>query len=131
MVTDFLMLVLYFSSFTCAVARDRALVCLPKEIKAETIVSTPAASGSKRGTLKRMTVKEVLTSLKARCKRGKLVDGKGREIRFVSLIGCWGNPPEDYEEQLKRQAGELDRLRKSYTVIEIPCDQGRDIRQIN
>lgn len=76
-----------------------------------------------------ITIKEKLRQLKARCKRGKLVDGRGREIRFYRLVGCWGNPPDDYQEQLARQSQELQRLKKKYTIVEIPCPQ-MDPRQI-
>ena len=78
---------------------------------------------------KQITVRETLVRLKARCKRGKLVTGSGREIRFYRLIGCWGNPPADYQEQFAQQSRELRRLKKKYTVIEIPCAQ-MDPRQI-
>jgi hypothetical protein len=69
-----------------------------------------------------MTVAQKLASLKARCKRGKLVDGAGKEIRFFHLKGCWGNPPEGYQEILDKQAGELATLKKRYTVIEMTCN---------
>jgi len=40
----------------------------------------------------------------------------------VQLIGCWGNPPEDYMEQLERQRLEIKRLKEKYTVVEISCE---------
>jgi len=57
-----------------------------------------------------------------------LVDAKGTEIRFYQLIGCWGNPPDDYQEQLARQTKELANLRKRYHVIEMTCDSSGDDR---
>lgn len=78
-----------------------------------------------------MTVEQKLVELKAKCKKGKLVDRNGREIRFVQLIGCWGNPPEDYQEQLDNQAREIKQLQEKFTVIQIPCANGRDVPIIN
>ncbi|MFN2621734.1 MAG: hypothetical protein ABR611_02720 [Chthoniobacterales bacterium] len=68
-----------------------------------------------------MTVRETLGRIGARCQEGKLVDKAGREVRFFHLIGCWGNPPVDYQEQLSRQAREIERLKTRYTILEIPC----------
>jgi hypothetical protein len=67
-------------------------------------------------------VKEKLIAIKARCKKGKLVDASGREIRFYKLTGCWGNPPRDYQQILARQTEEIEKLRKRYTVIEMTCN---------
>ncbi|HAF13023.1 MAG TPA: hypothetical protein DHU55_03730 [Blastocatellia bacterium] len=68
-----------------------------------------------------ITVEEKLATLKARCRRGKLIDGSGKQIYFYQLTGCWGNPPTDYQEILDKQNTELIRLRKRYTVIEMTC----------
>jgi hypothetical protein len=73
-----------------------------------------------------ITVQEKLASLKARCKRGKLVDGSGKQIYFFRLQGCWGNPPENYQEILDKQNRELLSLRKRYTVIEMTCNPSGD-----
>ena len=75
-----------------------------------------------------VTVAEKLKDLKARCRKHKLFDGKGREIRFYQLIGCWGNPPEDYQQQLARQATELTKLRKRYRVIDLTCNPSGEQR---
>lgn len=93
--------------------------CLPTEISPEQVVlaSPPANSGLR----KPVTVKQRLVQLKARCRKGKLIDGKGRQIYLYQLTGCWGNPPENYEEILENQRQELIRLRKRYTVIEVTC----------
>jgi hypothetical protein len=85
-----------------------------------------SAGGEKQ---KGVTVGEALRLLEARCQESKLVDKAGREIYFFHLTGCWGNPPVDYEELLALQAQEAQRLKKQYTVLEIPCAQ-RDPRLI-
>ena len=95
--------------------------CLPKEIQPTDVVSYQDDNPSKPGK-HAVTVAEKLASLKAHCKKGKLIDGAGREIRFFHLSGCWGNPPEDYQEILAKQDKELLRLRKRYTVIEMTCN---------
>ena len=68
-----------------------------------------------------ITVGNKLAGIKARCRNGKLIDGRGREIRFYRAV-CWGNPPADYVDILDRQRKELAALKKKYTVIEITCD---------
>jgi hypothetical protein len=78
------------------------------------------AGGFKRKQV--VTVADKLASLKAHCKKGKLIDAAGREIRFFHLTGCWGNPPEGYQEILEKQNRELIRLRKRYAVIEMTCN---------
>jgi hypothetical protein len=103
--------------------------CLTEGIQLQEIVTAPLSDSAAND--KKATVKQTLQLLKARCRKGKLVDGTGKEIRFFRLIGCWGNPPDDYEAQLRKQAEELDRLRKKYIVVEISCDQGQDLRKIN
>ena len=94
--------------------------CLPKEIKPADVVSSRLVGSSK--VLKKITVEEKLIQLKASCKKGKLVDASGREIRFYRLEGCWGNPPADYQEILQKQSEELEKLKKQYTVIEMTCN---------
>jgi len=76
----------------------------------------PGAGGNQ------VTVEQKLRELRARCRRGKLVDASGREIYFYRLQGCWGNPPEDYQQILQRQQQEIQRLKKRYTVIEMTCN---------
>jgi hypothetical protein len=68
-----------------------------------------------------LTVKQKLIELKARCRKGKLADAKGREIRFFRT-SCWGNPPEDYLEIQKRENEELAELKKHYAVIVFGCN---------
>ena len=108
---------------------DRFAPCLPKGTELEEVVFTAKSKPAVGAATRNVTIKETLRQLKAHCKKGKLVDGAGREIRFYRLVGCWGNPPEDYQERLARQNQELQRLKKKYTVVEIPCAQ-IDPRQI-
>lgn len=94
--------------------------CLTTGIKCADVVSASRVKpGSQAG---KVTVEQKLKELKARCKKGKLVDATGKEIRFYRLTGCWGNPPADYQEILKRQNSELESLRKRYRVIEMTCN---------
>lgn len=97
--------------------------CLPADIKADTVVDTVmVASATGTQTVVPVTVKQTLKKLKAKCSKGKLRDGKGKEIRFVQLQGCWGNPPQDYLEIMQKQRTDLDDLKKRYTVVEITCN---------
>lgn len=102
--------------------------CLPANVKLDDVVSVEPGKSPNAGVVK-ITVRQTLSKLKARCRKGKLFDVTGREIRFYHLIGCWGNPPDDYQEQLNKQARELDALKKKYTVIEIQC-AGLDPRTV-
>ena len=89
--------------------------CLPPSVSRDDIV-TYGRNGAPD-----IRVQAELRRLKARCRKGKLVDARGREIRFFRHE-CWGNPPADYREILARAQSELARLKKKYTVIEISCD---------
>ena len=105
---------------------DALAACLPKGIALSEAMTVPSPAG---GDTKPLTVRDTLTHLNARCRAKKLVDRAGKEIRFYRLIGCWGNPPEDYVEQQARQTASLRQLRKKYTVVEIPCTNiGRESR---
>jgi hypothetical protein len=99
---------------------DVFLRCLPDGIKATDIVSAQRVGPN--GVLKRITVREKLIELKARCRNRKLVDLSGKEIYLFRRTGCWGNPPANYQEILQRQNAELERLRKRYTVVEMTCN---------
>jgi len=68
-----------------------------------------------------ITVEKRLAQLKARCRNRKLLDAKGREIRF-HRPSCWGNPPADYQEIQQQEAEELLKLQKRYTVIVFGCN---------
>jgi hypothetical protein len=95
--------------------------CLPKDIERLDVVSVQnTRPGGPAG--KKITVEQKLSELKARCRKGRLVDASGKEIYFYHLQGCWGNPPADSEDVLKQQASELERLRRRYRVIEMTCN---------
>ena len=100
--------------------------CMPAGTQATDVVSSQAVKPG--GKVVTVTVAQKLKALGARCRKGKLVDAKGTEIRFYQLVGCWGNPPDDYQEQLERQAKELAKLRKRYRVIEMTCDSSGEDR---
>src|SRR5262245_55746847 len=105
--------------------------CVPKDINLKAKISESPSESSSMKPKKPLTIEQRLRELKATCSAGKLVDQKGKEIRFVHLLGCWGNPPEDYQERLDKQQAELLKLREKFTVIEIPCDQGSPLQEIN
>ncbi len=97
--------------------------CLPKEINATEVIAVETKTSSSGDPVaKKITVKDKLVAMKARCQKGQLVDAAGREIRFYRLAGCWGNPPADYLEILESQQNAINELKKRYTVIEIPCN---------
>lgn len=99
--------------------------CLPQDIKPQDVVSTRMASYPGNGqppVVQKLTVGDQLTGLKARCDGGHLVDGNGREIYFYRLAGCWGNPPLNYLEIMRKQSEELEKLKSRYTVIEMTCN---------
>src|SRR5207245_8650190 len=89
--------------------------CLPKDVHADEVVSYGPKGRSN------VTVEKKLTEMKARCRSGKLVDAKGREVRFFRR-SCWGNPPPDYLEIQKRENEELDKLKRRYTVVVFGCN---------
>jgi hypothetical protein len=93
----------------------KSLSCLPKDVRADEAVSY----GIKGKSI--LTVEKKLTEMKARCRRGKLVDARGREIRFFRS-SCWGNPPPDYQEIRQRENEELAKLKKHYAVIVFGCN---------
>lgn len=95
--------------------------CLPTDVKPNDIVEA-SIIGSANGQHK-LTVEQKLNELKATCTRdNKLIDGSGRQIVFYHLIGCWGNPPDDYRELLEKQREEISKLKEKYTVIEMTCN---------
>ena len=103
--------------------------CLPEGVKLNSeILEESGGSTSAKGRPKTVTSK--LAELRARCKNKKLVTRTGKEIRIVQLIGCWGNPPEDYQEQMNRQRRSIEELRKKYVVIQIPCSRNKTIARL-
>ncbi len=103
--------------------------CLPDGVAATDIVSVEQVKSGVASKMRQITVATKLKQLRARCRRGKLVDATGREIRFYQLKDCWGNPPEGYEEILAQQAKELEDLRKRYHVIEMTCNPSGELIQ--
>ena len=89
--------------------------CLPKDVGTDDIVEHRTGSKTK------VTVGRKLGEMKGRCHKGKLLDRKGREIRFFH-ISCWGNPPPDYLEIQRQEQAELAKLKLRYTVIVLGCD---------
>ncbi len=69
------------------------------------------------------TVENRLNELKARYRNGKLVDGKGKEIRFFEPLcrGVSRGIEGDTEDQ-KGKEKELAELKKKFTVIVLHCD---------
>ncbi|MEK6337077.1 MAG: hypothetical protein AABM67_19310 [Acidobacteriota bacterium] len=97
--------------------------CLPDGINRTDVVSTEVVGSLKgRPQYRKITVEQKLNELKARCRRDKLVDASGTEIRFYKLAGCWGHPSPDDQEVLERQNRELKALRERYRVIAMTCN---------
>jgi len=107
-------------------AKPSCCACLPQGIQPTEVVNYRGLKPSTQKGKQAITVQEKLASLKGRCKKGKLVDGSGKQIYFFRLQGCWGNPPENYQEILDKQNRELLRLKKRYTVIEMTCNPSGD-----
>ena len=103
-----------------AQAKSRWQACLPADVDAAEVIG--AESSSAGGPAKKITVTSKLNQIGARCRAKRLVDAKGKQIHFYRLTGCWGNPPENYQEILENQQQELARLRRRYRVIEISCN---------
>lgn len=108
-------------------ANPSCCACLPKEVQLTDVVSYQRARPDMQRRKQAITVAQELARLKAHCKKGKLVDGSHRQIYFFRLVGCWGNPPENYEEILKQQNRELMKLKKRYTVIEMTCNHSPEL----
>ncbi len=109
---------------------DRFSACLPKDVNPKAKLQVESSDADSAKSKQTATVEKKLIELKASCDKGKLVDKDGKEIRFVNLLGCWGNPPENYQEQLDKQQAELSKLKEKFTVIEIPCNQGTPFTEI-
>lgn len=95
------------------------------------MVVVDGAKSPRAGMSRKISVNQRLIQLKAHCKGGKLVDVNDRQIYLYSMKGCWGNPPADYLDVLKRQEQEIQRLKRKYTVIQISCAQSVDPRMIS
>jgi hypothetical protein len=92
--------------------------CLPEGRQLTDVISYQK---TQKANLQAVTIKDKLLALKARCKAGKLIDGKSREIKFFN-ISCFGNAPDNYEEIVQKERQELAKLQKSHTVILIECN---------
>lgn len=106
-------------------ANGQTRKCLPPGIRLDTVVGSVSVK-QMDGTMvvRPVTVGETTKKLGARCRGSKLFDRKGREIRFFTLQGCWGNPPADHLEILDDQKKEIQKLKKKFTVIEVGCETG-------
>jgi len=96
-------------------------ICLPDGIQLMDVVSADPVPG-KDNKIKTVTVKEKLRQLNVICRNRQLIDQSGRAVRFYRLQGCWGNPPSNYSEILKRQATAIRKLQSNFTVIEMTCN---------
>jgi hypothetical protein len=99
-------LLISYLSITAA-GQSQVYPCLPSRIKATDIVTAKqVGSGPNGPVIKKVTVGQELRRLKARCRRGRLVDNTGKGIRFYRLTiapGCFGRQPPDYERMLANQ----------------------------
>src|SRR5258705_5697936 len=72
-------------------AKKRFIGCLPAGVSLEEPVSAPQLKSIAGTPAKRVTVRDALPRLKARCKKGKLIAGGGREIRYYGLRNTTSN----------------------------------------
>lgn len=115
-------LLLIAGASVAAQGKSRWQGCLPADVDAAEIISLEPAAADRAA--KKITVTTKLNQLGARCRANRLVDAKGKQIHFYRLTGCWGNPPENYQEILVNQQEELAQLRRRYRVVEITCNPG-------
>lgn len=97
---------------------------LPPDVKPETKVHMDAKNDKGEITSTEVTtVEKTLNGLKARFENGRLVDGKGREIKFFAPL-CRGvsQGPEEDEAARKAKEKELSELERKFTVIVLYCD---------
>ena len=97
---------------------------LPGDVTPETAVVNEVRN--RRGKVVstgQTTVEKLLNEMKARYRKGVLVDGKGREIRFFEPLcrGASAGFEQDQKAQKEKDL-ELAALRKKYTVIRLLCD---------
>ncbi|HET6671460.1 MAG TPA: hypothetical protein VFH15_14630 [Pyrinomonadaceae bacterium] len=116
----FCTLLIVAGASVAAQGKSRWQACLPTDVDAAEVISAEASPAG--GPAKKITVTNKLNQIGARCRAKRLVDAKGKQIHFYRLTGCWGNPPENYQEILDNQQQELARLRRRYRVIEISCN---------
>lgn len=116
----FCTLILIAGASVAAQGKSRWQGCLPADVDAAEVINLEPATASRAA--KKITVTTKLNQIGARCRGRRLVDAKGKKIHFYRLIGCWGNPPMDYQEILDNQQKELAQLRRRFHVIEITCN---------
>jgi hypothetical protein len=107
------------------VSQPSLATCLPPDIKLSDVVEATSSGHANDQSvgLHKVTVEQRLNELKATCNSDhKLVDGNGKQIKFYHLTGCWGNPPQGYQDILRKQQEEINKLKEQYTVIEITCN---------
>ncbi len=90
--------------------------CLPSGVTLDTVVSIDDGGANK------ITVGQTLNSLGASCNSGQLVDSNNKVIKFYNLVGCWGNPPYNYQQILSQQNQDIQNLKAQYTVITLTCN---------
>lgn len=97
---------------------------LPENIKPETgVVKTVKNDKGETVSSETTTVEKRLNELNARYEKDKLVDKKGRGIRFFEPL-CRGVSAGEEQDEIDRKAKEkeLAELEKKYTVIVLVCD---------
>jgi hypothetical protein len=100
---------------------------LPENIKLETEVRKETRNDKGEViSFEITTVEKRLNELNARVENDKLVDEKGREIRFFEPL-CRGVSAGDEQDEIDRRAKdkELAELLKKYTVIVLHCDPSK------
>jgi hypothetical protein len=100
--------------------QQRTPLCLPPGVRMTDMVLAEQ-TGEAGGSGQPVQVRQKLSALKARCRRGRLVDAVGKTIRFYRRTDCWGNPPFDAAERTRQQDGEIRELGKRYAVIVLAC----------
>ena len=95
--------------------------CLPSDIKEDTVIGWDNPVNSERPSTP-ITVRQTLAKLRAKCVCDKLINSRGKEIRFFQLQGCWGQLPPNYPAIVDTQRTELEALKKKYLVIEMTCN---------
>lgn len=89
--------------------------CLPTDVRLSDVVKYDRTGKAN------VTLAKTLISLGAKCRNGKLVNRKHREIKFFRLA-CWGYPPPNYLEIEQKQDEELRKLKRRYTVVVFGCN---------
>jgi hypothetical protein len=86
--------------------------CLPANIHSSDVVDVKFLADGKH----EVTLGQKLHGMGARCRNGKLITKRGKEIKFFRRE-IFGAPTSYAMETSKRQAEELKELQKKYEVI--------------